>query len=151
MASEFLLKIKTEARVLARPLGIIKTLSFLRDFVNKLLGYSGYEYRFDFAMRNAIRAGDVVWDVGANLGLYTVEFSDLVGKCGRVCAFEPVSSCFAVLKEKCSLKTNVSLYHLALGQKKERLPMKLASNPLGATHSLATSETSPNFVFFINF
>jgi FkbM family methyltransferase len=36
-----------------------------------------------------IARGDTVFDVGANVGIYTLLFSDLVGPEGRVVAFEP--------------------------------------------------------------
>jgi FkbM family methyltransferase len=39
--------------------------------------------------RRVIRPGDVVLDVGANLGVHTLLFASLVGPSGRVHAFEP--------------------------------------------------------------
>jgi FkbM family methyltransferase len=44
-----------------------------------------------------LRRGDVVFDVGANTGHYTLLFSHLVGRRGRVHAFEPVPPTFAAL------------------------------------------------------
>jgi hypothetical protein len=40
---------------------------------------------------SAVRAGDTVFDVGANTGYYTVLFSHLVGRRGCVHGFEPVA------------------------------------------------------------
>ena len=36
-----------------------------------------------------VNSGDVVFDIGANVGIYTLLFSDRVGSSGRVIAFEP--------------------------------------------------------------
>jgi FkbM family methyltransferase len=44
-----------------------------------------------------VRRGDVVLDIGANLGYYTLLFSHLVGRRGRVHAFEPVPTTFSLL------------------------------------------------------
>ena len=41
------------------------------------------------AFRQAIRQGATVFDVGANLGAYTLLFAQWVGPAGRVFAFEP--------------------------------------------------------------
>ena len=41
------------------------------------------------AFRRDVRAGDVVFDVGANLGAYTLLFAQWAGPGGRVFAFEP--------------------------------------------------------------
>lgn len=41
--------------------------------------------------------GDCVIDVGANIGVYTKRCSELVGRDGRVIAFEPVPETFALL------------------------------------------------------
>jgi FkbM family methyltransferase len=44
-----------------------------------------------------IRSGDTVLDLGANIGYYTLLFSELVGDKGRVFAFEPDPANFALL------------------------------------------------------
>jgi FkbM family methyltransferase len=43
---------------------------------------------FDF-VRHEVRAGDTVWDIGANMGLLTFSAAHRVGPTGRVLAFEP--------------------------------------------------------------
>jgi FkbM family methyltransferase len=52
-----------------------------------------------FAYVALVRRGDVVFDVGANVGLFAILFSDLVGPAGRVHAFEPVAATFARLAD----------------------------------------------------
>jgi FkbM family methyltransferase len=44
-----------------------------------------------------VMPGDLVLDIGANIGHYTKRMSDLAGPRGRVIAFEPVPDTFAVL------------------------------------------------------
>lgn len=57
---------------------------------------SDYERRVYAAL---VRRGDVVIDVGANRGFFTLLFSDLVGARGRVHAFEPVAQNFEALQQ----------------------------------------------------
>jgi FkbM family methyltransferase len=49
-----------------------------------------YEFEKQRAFQLAIKRGDVVYDVGANVGFYTLLSSVLTGDQGRVYAFEPV-------------------------------------------------------------
>lgn len=49
------------------------------------------------AFRRDVQPGDVVFDVGANLGAYTMLFAQWVGPAGRVFAFEPAPEPFAGL------------------------------------------------------
>ncbi len=51
---------------------------------------------------NVVRDGDVVFDVGANHGYYTLLFSHIVGKDGEVHAFEPLPTTFDRLCESVS-------------------------------------------------
>ena len=47
----------------------------------------------------SVRAGDTVFDVGAHFGYFSLLFAHLAGPQGRVIAFEPTPSTFAILKQ----------------------------------------------------
>src|SRR5262249_33960355 len=50
------------------------------------------------ALRAAVEPGDVVFDVGANIGFFSTLLSQLVGPSGRVLAFEPEPENLALLR-----------------------------------------------------
>ena len=66
------------------------------------------DYQFDSELneqklvRNTVKEGMIIFDVGAHLGEYTKLFSLLVGSKGRVYAFEPTPGSFKKLA--CSLQ-----------------------------------------------
>lgn len=64
-----------------------------------------------------IRPGMVVVDVGANQGLYSLLFSELVGPSGEVFAFEPEPTMFRALVHNCKRNSagNIRLFPFALG------------------------------------
>ncbi len=126
------------ARSVARKLGILSQLKAVHSVFQR-----GYEEHFDTALLAHIQSGDVVWDIGANLGLYTEKFLEKVGRGGAVVAFEPVSDCFAVLRSKFAGKPNVTLEPLALSSSNGMGTMKLAADPLGATHQLVDHTAHP--------
>jgi FkbM family methyltransferase len=102
---------------------------------NHLIRGSGpYERRFCEALLAAVRGGDHVWDVGANVGFYTRELSDLAGDRGSVSAFEPAPASYEALT---GLNLpNVRAFNLALGDFEGSLPMTMSSDPRSTTHSL---------------
>ena len=51
--------------------------------------FGAYERKESLLLRRILRSGDVFWDVGANLGYYTLLGAACVGPNGRVVAFEP--------------------------------------------------------------
>ena len=57
--------------------------------LDRVTGNQTYEARFMRALNARVRPGDVVWDIGANVGMYTQQFAHAVGRSGRVIAFEP--------------------------------------------------------------
>jgi FkbM family methyltransferase len=65
-----------------------------------------------------IRNGDVVLDVGANIGYYVLVEQRLVGDQGKIYAVEPVLQNVSILKKNMELNnlTNVSIYQLAMGE-----------------------------------
>jgi len=65
-----------------------------------------------------LKRGDVVFDIGANVGLYTVLLSKTVGDTGRVFAFEPEPRTCEHLQENLKLNEarNVKWYRKAIGE-----------------------------------
>ena len=57
-----------------------------------------YEEAFHEALKKAVRPGDVVWDVGANVGMYTRLFLDWTETSGEVVAFEPFPKAYESLR-----------------------------------------------------
>ena len=72
----------------------------------------------EFVM-NEIKKGDVVLDIGANIGYYTLIFARLVGEEGKVFAFEPDPENFALLKKNVEINGyhNVVLVQKAISNK----------------------------------
>ena len=116
--------------ILARNLG--RMLGLNRHLAKLVLG-PGYETTYDDSLRKAIQPGDVVWDIGANRGLYTRQFSDRVGEDGHVFAFEPSSANFDHLARECGQLTNVSLFQFALGEQDGEVAFAQGDDEIGAT------------------
>ncbi|MDB4902894.1 MAG: hypothetical protein JWQ63_2175 [Mucilaginibacter sp.] len=82
----------SKIRTVFRKVGILKLVKPF--FVRR---QKSYEEAFHFALKGAVSAGDTVWDIGANVGLYTSQFLDWVGVSGEVVAFEPLPTAFQAL------------------------------------------------------
>lgn len=63
-------------------------------------------------LTKVVKAGDIVLDVGANHGEYSLVFSKLVGKSGSVIAFEPVPDSVEYMRK--TLPLNVTVIQTAL-------------------------------------
>lgn len=75
------------------------------DFAIYLLG--GFEVRTLNRYTQLVRPGDVVLDIGANIGAHTLPLAQLVGEAGRVYAFEPTA--FAFGKQQANIALNPEL------------------------------------------
>lgn len=82
----------------------------------------------------SLSPGDTVYDVGAELGLYSVFLGQRVGEKGRIFAFEPESHACERLLDNLSLNhaSNVRVFRLALGEQSgeaKLLPAQTGSAP----------------------
>ena len=95
--------------------------------------------------KKEIKKGDTVVDIGANIGLYTLFFSKLVGATGKVIAFEPDPENFDVLKKNIELNeiTNVTLMQKGISNKNET--MKLYKSHASGAHSLIKNEWAKEY------
>jgi len=64
--------------------------------------------------RNSIKKGDIVVDVGASIGYFTLIAAKIVGDTGKVFAFEPDSNNFKILKKNVEIN---KYYNVILEQK----------------------------------
>lgn len=82
-------------------------------------------------VRGWLQPGDVVVDVGANFGAYTLEAARVVGPTGRVVAFEPSSVTAAHLRASVDRNgfDQVSVQQVALGGERGTAKLGLGSSP----------------------
>jgi len=75
----------------------------------------GFEREVQGILREMIRPGDIVYDVGAHIGYTTLLFSVLCGPTGHVFSFEPSPISYQRLKRNIDLngEKNVTLVNLA--------------------------------------
>ena len=62
-----------------------------------------HEIQVQQALVRSLRAGDHVWDVGANIGYLALVASRIVGPGGRVLAIEPDPECAAAIRRNAAL------------------------------------------------
>lgn len=126
-------------RSIARNLGLTKALSAFRST-------RVYEDRFSEALRSEIRESDIVWDVGANIGLYTFEFASLVGKTGAVVAFEPNKECYDQIQKRIQHDdvVNVQLIPAGLGSATESAFMQVGQSAMSVDSRVVDASESTN-------
>ncbi len=83
-------KLIIKARSLARRIG-------LKRMYYRFVPENSYEEKFHREISAELRQGDMVWDVGANLGFYTRIFAERTGGTGHVVAFEPAPATYEKL------------------------------------------------------
>jgi FkbM family methyltransferase len=64
---------------------------------------SEYEAGLQNTIRQFLKTGDIVYDIGANAGFWSLLFAILIGSSGRVVAFEPSPTNFARLQRNVRL------------------------------------------------
>jgi FkbM family methyltransferase len=95
-----------------------------------------------------LQPGDTVLDIGANVGVFSLLASRLVGEHGRVLAVEPVPQNVECLKLMCQLNqlTNVEIIPVAAGDREGALSLTLADDMMGHSgkrHKTAESVEVP--------
>lgn len=81
-------------------------------------------------VRKLVKSGDVVMDVGANIGYYSVILSKLVGEGGKVYCFEPTDHYSYVLQSNIEANNtkNVELIKLGLSNIRQTLDIQVGAN-----------------------
>lgn len=117
--------------------------------INRLVGgltQHGYEVDYDTRLSSCVRGGDVVWDIGANVGYYTTQFAERVGPEGAVIAFEPSKLNFARLQAACEGLHQVSLQQFGLGDVRGQVGFRQGTDKLGATSQVVSDASGADVV-----
>lgn len=107
-----------------------------------------YEHAFRSAVLACIRPGDCVWDIGANVGVYSELFARAVGRPGRVISFEPSPTCAAILKDRlrhCGIETTWEIAPIALSNEDGQAWLSVAAGDTAPSNHLA-SRSGPTTV-----
>tara|TARA_S200000501_G_scaffold345944_1_gene358988 strand:- start:387 stop:1208 length:822 start_codon:yes stop_codon:yes gene_type:complete len=128
---EFFWKISTGYRIFYHDVFDFKIIIDPNDktFVLKnLITYSmfdTYEPETYKILKEHLNEGDIVLDIGANIGLMSLIFSRIVGNKGRIYSFEPTKENFKYLCENKFLNDakNIHPYNLAAWDKNEIVRM----------------------------
>ncbi len=124
-------------RSIARRLGLTR-------LVRAILPARDYEQAFSDRMMSSIRAGDVVWDIGANVGVYTLKFMDAVQGTGSVVAFEPSPQTARLLQQNVekSVHRNAKVVTAAIGDFNGTAPMLISEAATSPTNRLCVEHDS---------
>lgn len=82
-----------------------------------ILAYPKSQSGEDAVMKRFVKEGDVIFDIGAHLGFYTLLLSRLVGEQGKVYAFEPNPELLPSLERSIAPLANVELLRVALSDR----------------------------------
>jgi len=89
------------------------------------------EELFTRVLEGALREGDCVLDIGANIGYYSLMEARIVGPRGKVYAIEPVPHNMKLLEDSVRLNNydNIETFRLAIGQTDSVAKMYLSDHP----------------------
>jgi FkbM family methyltransferase len=103
--------------------------------VNGAFAAGTYEPPIQRALARCLKPGDVFYDIGANVGFFSILAATLTGSGGAVYAFEPVPDNVASIHRNVRLNglTNVKVHAVAVAATSGREELVLARNRGGAS------------------
>ncbi|MBW4538303.1 MAG: FkbM family methyltransferase [Myxacorys chilensis ATA2-1-KO14] len=121
----------------------IHRASRMKLFPGKRIGIHGYIYIFRDGFEPAVRCaidryvspGMKCYDIGANIGLWTLRLQEIVEQSGKVYAFEPLSKNLAVLKSNLELSqvSNTEIVPTAIGAHEGEVTLYTPSHDPGSS------------------
>jgi len=95
-----------------------------------------------------IKPGDIVIDIGANIGLFTLIASENVGSTGQVFSFEPSPQTYKWLTEniEANVLRNVESFKLALSDREGNIDFFISSEGYDAFNSIIKPSKGQNYI-----
>lgn len=117
-------------------------INLYQDSILSQLIYEGFEKNEISFMEKNLKSGDIFVDIGANVGLFSLIASPIVGNEGQVIAFEPSPTTFKRLNENISLNNfkNIDARNLGLSDKKDKLKISISTDGHDAWNTFAPGD-----------
>ena len=112
----------------------IQKMKWLRLFIESRRGKKDEDVAIDMIEKLPTTA-PIVFDIGANIGLFIKAFNKSQNKPGAVLAFEPSSYIFSILKRTLARFKNVTCYQLAFDSKNGQATLSTPLKKSGAMRS----------------
>lgn len=103
------------------------------QFVSRAIRHGQWEPFETECLWHLLRKGSVLYDIGANIGWYTIVGSRRVGRKGKVFAFEPDPDNFGLLWRNVieNRRANVALFPMAVADRSGRASLARSPNNMG--------------------
>ena len=112
----------------------------LRDAVQRRMYFYGdYDERYEAQMiRRLLDKGEMFWDIGANIGYFSLLAAAALQQSGRVIAFEPGQVAYARLMDNIALNPfrNITTFNLAVTDREGEAALHLAAGTADGCASL---------------
>jgi len=112
----------------------------LQDAVQRRMYYYGdYDERYESQMiRRVLDQGEIFWDIGANIGYFTLLAAAALQQSGRVIAFEPGQVAYTRLVDNIGLNPfrNITTFNLAVTDQEGEATLHLAAETADGCASL---------------
>lgn len=101
--------------------------------------YERFEEEEIAFLKKVLKPGDSFIDIGANVGLFSLVASPIVGTTGQIISFEPCTGTYQRFEENISLNKfkNITIEKQAVSDKKGTATLQLASDGYDAWNSIA--------------
>ncbi len=118
--------------------------AFTGDLITHQLKTYGAHTRNELAMLlSFVHEGDVIVDVGAHIGTFSIPMAKATGKSGKVFSFEASPSTFAVLQKNIAEnKANVTAHNSAISHDQKSVTIAVEDNKNSGANRISTEKTS---------
>lgn len=128
--------------VYARVFGV-RALVPLDDYVGRAMFFFGdLDSKISWVVKKFVRQGDVVLDIGANLGLVSFRLAQIVGPAGVVHSFEPNPKMVDYIQKSLQVNPslNINIHAIGLGATEGQMTLSVPSGNAGAASLTAKGE-----------
>jgi FkbM family methyltransferase len=103
----------------------------LRDELQRQIFFGIYDRPLTNLLKSTLSPGDVFFDIGANVGYFTLLASNLVGDNGHVHAFEPIPQNAEAIRRNVDRNalTNIKIIEAAVSDSGGTLPLFVSDSP----------------------